>query len=100
MPNPKSDVLSKNIDVIGYFLPNAPYDTKVCTRPNYRKYWEDLVNMKFGISGFKPGNSCINQVLAITHNIYKSFDGCLDVRAVFLDISKSIRQSLTPGFSL
>ena len=40
-------------------------------------------------SGFKPSDSCINQLLAITHEIYKSFDACLDVRAVFLDISKA-----------
>ena len=39
--------------------------------------------------GFKPGDSCINQLLVITHEIYKSFDLCLDVRAVFLDISKA-----------
>ena len=38
---------------------------------------------------FKPGNSCINQLLAITHDICKSFDGCLDVRAVLLDILSS-----------
>ena len=25
-------------------------------------------------SGFKPGDSCTNQLLAITHEIYKSFD--------------------------
>ena len=35
-------------------------------------------------SGFKPGDSCINQLLSITHEIYKSF-----VRGVFLDISKA-----------
>ena len=40
-------------------------------------------------SDFKPGDSCINQLLAITHEIYKSFNACLDVRAVFLDISKA-----------
>ena len=43
-------------------------------------------------SGFKPGDSCINQLLTITHEIYKSFDGCLDVRAVFLDISKAFEK--------
>ena len=37
-------------------------------------------------SSFKPGNSCINQLLAITHEICNSFDVCLDVRAVFLDL--------------
>ena len=40
-------------------------------------------------SGFKPGDSRINQLLAITHEIYKSFNVWLDVRAVFLDISKA-----------
>ena len=40
-------------------------------------------------SGFKPGDSCINQLLSITHEIYKSFDDGPDVRGVFLDISKA-----------
>ena len=40
-------------------------------------------------SGFKPGDSCINQLLSITHEIYKSFDDELEVRGVFLDISKA-----------
>ena len=43
-------------------------------------------------SGFKPGDSCINQLLAITNKICKSFDACLDVRAVFLDISKAFNK--------
>ena len=40
-------------------------------------------------SGFKPGDSCRNQLLTITHEVHKFFDACLDVRAVFLDISKA-----------
>ena len=40
-------------------------------------------------SGFKPGDSCTNQLLAITHEIYKSFDDGYEVKAVFLDISKA-----------
>ena len=40
-------------------------------------------------SGFKPGDSCINQLLSITHEIYNSFDEGLEVRSVFLDISKT-----------
>ena len=40
-------------------------------------------------SGFKPGDSCTNQQLTITHEIYKSFDEGLEVRGVFLDISKA-----------
>ena len=41
-------------------------------------------------SGFKPGDSCFNQLLSITHEIYESFDVELEVRSVFLDISKAI----------
>ena len=40
-------------------------------------------------SGFKPGDSCINQLLSIMRNIYKSFDDGYEVRGVFLDISKA-----------
>ncbi len=42
-------------------------------------------------SGFRPGDSTINQLLAITHEIFTAFD-CnppLDVRSVYLDISKA-----------
>ena len=39
-------------------------------------------------SGFKPGDSCTNQLLLITHEIYKSFDEGFEVKGVFLDISK------------
>ena len=42
-------------------------------------------------SGFRPSDSCINQLLAITHEIFEAFD-CnppLEVRSVFLDISKA-----------
>ena len=40
-------------------------------------------------SGFKSGDSCINQLLSITHEIYSSFDDGFEVRSVFLDISKA-----------
>ena len=40
-------------------------------------------------SGFKPGDSCINQFLATIHEIYKSFDDGFEVRGVLLDISKA-----------
>ena len=39
-------------------------------------------------SGFKPGDSCVNQLLSITHKIYKFFDDEFEMRSVFLDISK------------
>ena len=40
-------------------------------------------------SDYKPGDSCISQLIAITHTIYQSFDAGYDVRGVFLDISKA-----------
>ena len=42
-------------------------------------------------SGFIPGDSCVAQLLSVTHEIYKSFD-CnppYDIRGTFLDISKA-----------
>ena len=41
-------------------------------------------------SAFKPGNSCINQLLSITPEIHQSFDEGFDVHSVFPDISKAI----------
>ena len=39
-------------------------------------------------SGFKRGDSCINQLISITHDILNLLDEGLEVRGVFLDISK------------
>ena len=42
-------------------------------------------------SGFRPSDSCINQLLSITHEIFQSFDSTvpLEVRLFFLDISRA-----------
>ena len=40
-------------------------------------------------SGFKPEDSCINQLLSTTHDINQPFDNGFEVRDVFLDISKA-----------
>ena len=41
-------------------------------------------------SGFRPGDSCIYQLLTITHDIFSSLDckSTLEARGVFLDITK------------
>ena len=39
--------------------------------------------------GFKQGDSCMYQLLSITHEIYQSFDNGFQVRGIFLDISKA-----------
>ena len=42
-------------------------------------------------SGFHPSDSCVNQLHSITHKIFETFDcnPTLEVRSVFLDISKA-----------
>ena len=69
--------------------------------PICRRFFERLIfNKIFGFfieddlisqhqSGFKLGGFCINQLLSITHEIYRSFDEGFDVCSVFLDISKA-----------
>ena len=49
---------------------------------------EELLNPNQ--SGFRPSDSCINQLIVITHEIFEAFDcnPTLEVRSVFLDISK------------
>ena len=68
----------------------------VCGKIFERLIYNELFNLLLRInlispnqSGFKPGDSCINQLLSITHEIYNSFDEGLEVRSVFLDISKT-----------
>ena len=51
-------------------------------------------------SGFRHGDSCINQLLSITHEIYQSFDNDLEVRRVFLDISKAFDKIWDEGLIL
>ena len=48
-------------------------------------------------SGFKPEDSCINQLLSITHDMYQSFDNDFEVRGVFLDISKAFDKVCQKG---
>ena len=42
-------------------------------------------------SGFRPGDSCVHQLISIVHEIYSAFDAnpSLEVRGVFLDLSKA-----------
>ena len=42
-------------------------------------------------SGFRPGDTCVHQLISIVHDIYNAFDvnPSIEVRSVFLDISKA-----------
>ena len=55
------------------------------------EYLEDNKLLNCNQSDFSSGDSCLHQLLSITHEIYKSFDANLsvEVRGVFLDISKT-----------
>ena len=43
-------------------------------------------------SDFKPADSCINQLVAINHDLFKGFDDGLEIRGVFLVISKAFNK--------
>ena len=69
-----------------------PIFGKKFERITYNNIFEYLTTNKLisdNQSGFKPGDSCVNQLLSITHEIYHSLDNGLKVRGVFLDISKA-----------
>ena len=55
------------------------------------KFLDDNNLLSSNQSGFRPSDSCEYQLLSIVHDIYASFDCCpsLEVRGVFLDISKA-----------
>ena len=49
-------------------------------------------------SGFRPDESCKNELLSIIHDIFTSFDNVIEVRGVFLDISKAFDEVWHNGF--
>ena len=55
------------------------------------KYLDDNNLLSSNQSGFRMFDSCTNQLLSITHNIYSAFDcnPSLETRSIFLDISKA-----------
>ena len=67
---------------------------KIFEKVIFNKFYYFLLEEKLlntNQSGFGPSDLCINQLLAITHEIFEAF-GCypsLEVRAVFLDITKA-----------
>ena len=58
------------------------------------KYLEDNKLLNCNQSGFQSGDSCVHQLLSIRYKIYISFvsNPCLEVRSIFLDISKAFNR--------
>ena len=54
-------------------------------------FFEDHKLLNLCPSGLKKNDSCINQLVSLTHGIYSVFDfNCsLEVRGVFLDLSNA-----------
>ena len=68
-----------------------PICAKVFERLIYNSLFEFFIENDYLISpnqsGFKPRDSCTNQLISITHEIYQPFDDGFEVRGVFIDIS-------------
>ena len=63
------------------------------------KYIDENELLNPNQSGFRPFDSCINELLSINHEIFSNFD-CdppKDIHAVFLDISKAFDKIWLPG---
>ena len=71
-----------------------PIFAKVFEKVIYKSLYEYFQKNSFlsiNQSGFRSGDSCISQLIAITHELYRSMDATpsLETRGVFLDISKA-----------
>ena len=71
-----------------------PVRGKILEQLIYNKMFEFFTENKLipqNQPGFKPRDSCISQLLCITHDIYQPLDDVLETRAVFLiyQISKA-----------
>ena len=69
-----------------------PIIRKMFERIIYNNIFEYLTTNKLisdNQSGFKIGDSCLNQLLSITYKIYHLLDNGLEVRGVCLNISKA-----------
>ena len=82
--------LKKNIDLSRYCLFLVKILKKIILNSLF-KHLEDRSLLNNNQSGFRPGNSYVHQLLAITNDSHKVFDTnpSLEVRGVFLDLLKA-----------
>ena len=85
-----------NKDLINNYRPVSllPIFSKIyekCIYDTLYNYFEGNDLFSKSQSGFRKGDSCVSQLLSITHEIFKGFDAnpSLDTCGIFLDISKA-----------
>ena len=69
-----------------------PSLSKICEKIVFARLYDLLLDIVFLYkyqSSFRPGDSTINQLIYIIHQIYLAFESGKEVRVVFLDISKA-----------
>ena len=69
-----------------------PILAKIFERIIFKNLYNYLTDNKLltkNQSGFRPGDSCTNQLLSLVHEIHESFDRGFEVRSIYLDMSKA-----------
>ena len=77
-----------------------PSPSKICEKIVFMQLYNFLLDIGFLYryqSGFRPGDSTINQLIYITHQIYLAFESGKEVRVTFLDISKAFHKVWQAG---
>ena len=72
-----------------------PICGKIFERLLYNRLYEYFIENELissSQSGFKPGNSCINQLLPITQEIYQSFDNGFELGVSSLTYLRLLRK--------
>ena len=82
-----------------------PILAKVFERIIFKNLYNYLISNIFitkNQSGFRPGDSAVNQFIALVNDIYTAFDDkrSLEVRSVYLDLSRPLTRYGTKGFFL
>ena len=71
-----------------FFAPST-YGEKLETLQVMFKFFMDNWLILPKQSGFKPGDSCMDQLLSIAQTFYKFLNSGMGIRSLFLDISKA-----------
>ena len=82
--NPQHKVNYRPVSLLASF-------SKICERVVFFHLYNFLMETGFLYkfqSGFRPGDSTINQLIFLVHKIYEALEDGKEVRVVFLDISK------------